>query len=109
MARRIKILWTTPAETDLAEILNFLRGHSPQAARKIVARIREDVQLLSEFPELGKLFELAQPPAREIVVGHYRIFYDYASRGRTILILAVFDSRQNPRKIFQTIARGRTI
>lgn len=105
MAKQIKVRWTEPAEFDLKTILGFIRQQSPQAAINLIKKIRHNVSLLTEFPEMEKSYNLVQPPAREIIVGHYRIFYDDLSNENTILILAVFDSRRDPAKIFSFIQR----
>lgn len=105
MAKQIELQWTEPAELDLKAILSFIRRESPQAARKLTSQIRHSVSLLSEFPEIGQFFDLVEPPAREIVVSHYRIFYDYLPNHNRILILAVFDSRQDPTKIYSILTR----
>lgn len=105
MAERITIQWTEPAECDLKDILGYIRQKSPHAAKTLNTKIRHNVSLLNQYPEMGKSYDLVQPPAREIIVLHYRIFYDYFPGEKKVQILALFDSRQDPAKITHIIQR----
>lgn len=105
MATQIEVHWTEPAEADIRNIVSFIRQESPQAARKLIKQIRHSVSLLSELSAMGKSFNLVEPAAREIVCSHYRIFYDYLPNQNKVLVLAVFDSRQDPSKIYSILAR----
>lgn len=105
MAKQIKVQWTEPAELDLKAMPSFIRQESPQAAKELLKQIRHSVPLLTDFPEMGKSFASVEPPAREIIAGHYRIFYDYLPNDNKILILAIFDSRQDPTKIYSILSR----
>jgi len=100
MAGKVNILWTKPAIMEFAEILYLLRSRSTEAANKIVSQIRSSVLLLSQFPEMRERLELERHTAHDIVVGQYRIFYDYTRTENKVLILAIFDLHQNPHRIF---------
>ena len=100
MAGKVNILWTKPAIMEFAEILYLLRSRSTEAASKIVSQIRSSVLLLSQFPEMRERLELERHTAHDIVVGQYRIFYDYIRTENKVLILAIFDLHQNPHRIF---------
>ena len=48
---------TSAAKLDLAEIHEYIRYDSPQAARRVVLRIRQAAQRLAEFPAIGHVRE----------------------------------------------------
>jgi toxin ParE1/3/4 len=52
-----RIVWTTSARADLAQIDDYLTGHDPAAAVRILTAIRARLLLLSDFPEIGPAFE----------------------------------------------------
>ena len=67
------------AETDLDEILDYIRPHNRTAARKLVMAVRKDFDLLATFPRAGALRDSKQfPGLRSWPVRGYRkylIFY----------------------------------
>jgi plasmid stabilization system protein ParE len=42
---------------DLDELLDFLRVRSPAAARRVGLAITDKIDLLAQFPEIGRLVE----------------------------------------------------
>lgn len=63
----MRIRWTEPASPDLTQICDYLsKEESPAAARRIAILIHERIQILAEFPELGRLGRKAG--TRELIV-----------------------------------------
>ncbi|MBI5774863.1 MAG: type II toxin-antitoxin system RelE/ParE family toxin [Verrucomicrobia bacterium] len=93
-----KILWTPEAIARLEELAGYIAQDNPAAAARMGAAIFEKVQLLSAFPELGRVFrKLNRPDVREIPVRPYRVIYQVRSRKKTISILTVWHgARQEP-------------
>lgn len=50
----MKLRFTPHAARDLAEIADYIREHSPQAAFRVRAAIIESLQSLVLFPHIGR-------------------------------------------------------
>jgi toxin ParE1/3/4 len=50
----MKLRFTPRAARDLAEIADYIREHSPQAALRVRAAILESLQSLALFPHIGR-------------------------------------------------------
>ncbi len=48
-----KIIRTSAAEADLADIWSYIAADSPSAADKLLAQIDAAFQLISDAPEIG--------------------------------------------------------
>jgi len=71
----LPVVWSEDADADLAEIVDYIAQHSPQAARKLAQRLRESVLPLAYFPQMFKESE-RMPGCREIVAHpNYLVFY----------------------------------
>lgn len=56
-----KIIWTAEAETDLFNILNYLKNNwSQTSAEKFIINIQNKIKVLSKMPSLGR------PTSKEI-------------------------------------------
>jgi toxin ParE1/3/4 len=49
----VKVRYTLPALADLDSILDYIAAHSPHGAKRVQARIRATVNLLSTHPRIG--------------------------------------------------------
>lgn len=68
--------WTEEAVRWLHDIFNYIADDNPEAARKVVAGIYDQAQMLKTFPHIG--YKYKDDPNGEIrilVYGHYRIAY----------------------------------
>ena len=71
-----QIIWTEPALQDLDQIADYISLDNPEAARKLVKKTFEQVELLHQYPKLGKsVQEVEDSIYREILVSPCRIFY----------------------------------
>jgi len=94
MAEARPIFWTGPALADLIEIREWVERDSPDAARRLAARIRERVNDLAVFPFSGRLVpEIGIERFREVVVRPYRVIYEI--RENDLVILRVRHSRRD--------------
>lgn len=104
MASQISITWTNPSVDDLQAIYAFYEGHSPELADRIVSRIVDRVDLLKKgHLEIGQLEPLLSDhpgKPRYLLEGHYKIIYRIVTI-QHVLILAVFDARQNPDRLVE--------
>jgi toxin YoeB len=89
-----KIEWTQTSIEDRFRIYNFWidNNRSDSYSEKLEILFNEAAKLISEFPEIGT--ETDYPNLRVKVVRSYKIFY--ISEVDKILIIRVWDSRQNP-------------
>jgi toxin ParE1/3/4 len=94
MGTRRKVLWTTPALGDLAEMREWISRDSPIAARRLAKRIRATVNRLKAHPELGRVVpELAAMGYREVIVSPFRIIY--SAQGSTVIVLRIWHGKRD--------------
>ncbi len=82
------VKWTRTALANLDEEAAYIAQHNPQAAVDIVERIEKAVQLLTDFPAMGRPGRV--PGTRELVVNETPYIVPYRVRGQTVHILRVF-------------------
>ncbi len=89
------LVWTVAAEKDVDAIYEFYEVISREVALKIIT----EIILAVEKIHFSKAFQVddINPSYRRIIVRHYKILY--REDGNRILIFAVFDCRQNPKKL----------
>ncbi len=95
MAKRI-IIWSPRAKIDLFNILDFYykRNGTKTYSIKLNNAIHKSIRLLEIHPEIGVQTDIKS--IRNLIQGDYEIFYEI--KIKTIEILAIWDSRQNPEK-----------
>lgn len=92
------VIWSNEASSSLAAIYFYILKDSPQNATMVVDKITELVETLQD-----KSFEYAIDPIinkqkfRHISIWSYKIIYERNNEG--IIILDIFDGRQNPKKL----------
>jgi plasmid stabilization system protein ParE len=82
------------ASRDIDRLHDFIGQHNAQAATRVVGRVRAAVDLLAEFPLLGRAG--AAPGSRELKLPGlpYVIVYRVLRRSEGIVILGVFHTAQ---------------
>ncbi|MGM0933183.1 MAG: type II toxin-antitoxin system RelE/ParE family toxin [Bacteroidota bacterium] len=95
MAR--KIVWSTAANNDLQEILEYwnLRNQSKTYSKRLLKKFNLIIKLLQKFPELG--IKTNRKNLRIKIFKAYKIFYEI--EGNSIIILRIWDTRQNPNNL----------
>lgn len=93
MAKR-RIIWSLRAKTDLFKILDFYfrRNGTKDYSLKLSSNIRKAIRLLEIYPEIGVRTDFEN--TRNLIHGFYEIFYEI--NPKTIEIITIWDSRQNP-------------
>jgi len=96
MAKR-EVIWTKVSEIQLQEILEFFtnRNKSRQYSRKLYKKFKAELKGAAINPESGLKTKLDQ--IRGLIIEDYIIFYEILED--RILILKVWDCRQNPDKL----------
>jgi len=96
----LRVIWSARSLKDLDSAYDLLAEHSRQAANLIVETILERVAQIEKFPESGPLEPSLihrKNEHRYLLSGHHKIIYRIEKQ--TVLIIRVFDTRQNPNKL----------
>ena len=94
----MKVVWSQEASNSLSKIYYYILEDSPQNAAMVLDKIIELVESLQD-----KRFEYSIDPIinkekfRHISIWSYKIIYERNSD--EIVILDIFDGRQNPKKL----------
>lgn len=97
MASKFEVKWAETAVNDLTEIISFISIDSNQNVLEVLGKIHNKASSLSKMPERGRVVpELKEQGInlyRELIIAPWRIIYRIS--GKTVLVLAAFDSRRN--------------
>lgn len=96
MAAR-RIVWTTPAKLQLKAIFEYFnfRNKSKLYSLKLNRLIQTELQILLQQPTIGKKTDSIN--IRGLLIENYYIFYEINETH--IIILSVWDTRQNPKRL----------
>ncbi len=75
------IRFSTEANLDIEEILDYIFQLNPVAAHRFLNRFDEILEMLAEHPLIGRLRPEFGKDLRSYPVGNYLIFYESASNG----------------------------
>ena len=82
------------ASNEIYEEAERLGAFSPSYARAFIDAVFAKIDLLRQFPELGRAVpEYGNPAIREVFYRHYRIFYLVSHGGDEVGITSVQSSR----------------
>ena len=97
-----KIEWSAKARISMKEIFNSIVGESKQGATNVVNGLYDTVQKLMIFPN-GYAIEpllMGEPVTyRFIARWNWKIIFVVEESRQTILIVDIFDTRQDHRKL----------
>jgi len=86
-----KIIWSEQARDDLQAVVLYVAGDNPTAAELLGCRLMHKVDLLEEFPLLGRVVpEENDETIRELISRPYRIIYQVVSETNTIAIVRIW-------------------
>lgn len=72
----VRIEWSSTAENDLNEIIDYIAQDSLEYALSFYEEVRKKVKNLEKFPNLGKKVVIFDDPdVREMILRNYRIVY----------------------------------
>lgn len=94
MADRLEIFWTDRAKADLSRIYDFiLLNWSLKEAQRLLALVKDFEDTVSEYPEMFK----TSSSYADVRLGfvHRKTTAVYAIRADYIIILTLFDNREN--------------
>jgi plasmid stabilization system protein ParE len=90
----VKVRYTRPALADLSSILDDIAAHSPQGARRVQARIKTIIGLLSMHPHIG--IRTDDPGIRRLTTSPYPYLVFYEATDTEIIIHAVRHAARDP-------------
>jgi plasmid stabilization system protein ParE len=97
----MKVIWTRKAKSRIKDIFYFYsKKVSTALANRIIAGIAQKPSRLLKHPELGqreKSLEDIHPELRFLIEGNYKLIY--LRETEHLVIVSVFDTRQNPIKL----------
>ena len=86
MASRSRVAWTQEGRRTLEEVVSYLSGDSPAAARQILSEALQAASSLSTLSGRGRVVpELGDPAIRELFVHRYRLMYQTTDQGVFVL------------------------
>mgnify|MGYP000153268939 CR=1 FL=1 len=97
----LTLFWTATAQKQRDHIFEYWnqRNKSNSYSKKLNLAIRERTKILKKQPEIGK--EIQFKTLRLISLKHYSILYKL--QDSTIIIVAFWDNRQDPKKILSIL------
>ena len=95
VARRI--VWTSSAKLQLKSIFEYFnfRNKSKLYSLKLNTLIQTELKILLEQPNIGKKTDTIN--IRGLLIENYSVFYEINETH--IIILSVWDTRQNPKRL----------
>lgn len=103
----LNVEWTDFAEKQLKDIFNYYTHVADERiARRLVNKIVVRTDILESYPQIGSCEELLinyQDEFRYLIQDNYKIIYRVEKE--RVVIVSVFDCRQNPKKLGEFIRR----
>jgi len=96
----LTISWTKRASKNFDIILEYLEVEwGDQVTRRFIKDVYDFMELLAEFPEIGSIENKEKNIRGFTLIKQINIFYRI--NNDQIIILGLFDNRQNPTKKYQ--------
>ena len=93
-----KIFWTSKAYSDFSKIVQFIsEAWGKKSAEDFISQIDLILKMLSGFPFMGEIIYL-QKHIRSFVISKQTTLI-YRIKDEKIVILNLFDNRQNPNRL----------
>jgi plasmid stabilization system protein ParE len=98
-----QVIWSRVAHQNRIQILDYWikRNKSSVYSRKLNQLFEDTADLIGKYPKIGKNTEV--PTIRIKIVKDY--YFTYRETDRTIEILTIWDSRQDPSKFKRIIKK----
>lgn len=96
-----QIVWSQRAQDDRKQILEYWinRNKSSSYSKKLDKVFREALSLISKYPRIGK--QTDDKKARMKILKDYFLIYEETKD--SIILLTIWDSRQDPQKLAKII------
>jgi plasmid stabilization system protein ParE len=95
---RYEIFWLANAKVKLNKIYKFILDNwNIRIADEFINKLKYKLQILSYFPHIGQKSQKKKDVRRYIISEQVSLFYKIEKK--KIIILTLFDTRQNPDKL----------
>lgn len=99
----VQLTWSPLAENDLQDLVAYIASANPEAARVFAISLIEQIELLGNFPEMGRTVpERNDPLIREIIFRQYRIIYRVASARAGVEIIRLWHAARGVPRLSTT-------
>lgn len=100
MARRVRVIWTEAAWTDLEAAADYIARDSAYYAAAFVHEVREAARSLAHLAERGRIVpEFRYARIRELFVRDYRLIYQVGQRA--VHVLAFIHGARDVRTLWE--------
>ncbi|MFC4759444.1 type II toxin-antitoxin system RelE/ParE family toxin [Solitalea agri] len=96
-----QVIWSFRAQSDRKEILDYWRqrNKSTSYCKKLNQLFKESIKIIADFPKIGR--STNDFNIRVKIVKDYLIIYEETAT--QILILTIWDGRQDPEKLHKIL------
>jgi toxin YoeB len=100
----LKVFWTETAIKQRNHIFKYwnTRNQSTEYSKKVRLKINARINTLKSYPQAGKKTNFEG--VRVSALGHFSILYK--SDASTIIIVAFWDNRQDPKKLLTLLEKA---
>ena len=90
----MKVRYTRQAISDLLSIADYIRERNPSAANEVETAIRSTINLLPDYPKIGR--DRPDLDARALSIPRYPYTAYYRIEGNEVWIIHIRDDRRKP-------------
>ena len=92
------VIWSPAAEKDLETVLDYLQSKwSNQILNRFINKIDDNIGLIIDDPKIFPLINHRLKIRKSVITKHNTLYY--RETAKSIQIVRLFDSRQNPKKL----------
>lgn len=93
-----KIRWTNKALKSFSGIISYLQNDwSEKVAVNFELKLRYKLEILADYPFAGSISEIKPGYNKYVITKHNTLYYRV--KKDEIIVLNIYDTRQNPQKI----------
>jgi plasmid stabilization system protein ParE len=92
----MKLRYTERAAADLEDIQSYIADDSPSAAKAMGGRIREAIELLTDFPMLGRPSRIGKARVLQVARSPYAVYYTVHKRAGEVVVAHIRHGRRRP-------------
>lgn len=92
----MKLRYTERAIEDLEAIQSYIAQHNPSAALGVGRRVKDAIELLVDFPGLGRASRFDKIRVLLVAATPYAVYYSVRPRAREVVILHIRHGRRSP-------------
>jgi plasmid stabilization system protein ParE len=96
------VVWTDTAYSSLRKVHDFIAEDSPEGAKNVVKELVRLSQSLETLPRRNPIepsLAEASVEYRFLAKWNFKIIYTILTDDQIVLVVLVFDTRQNPKKL----------